>query len=176
NSPLTSSAGRLFDGISSLLGICHTITHESQAAMELEAAVDGDAGNGQAYAFDLIETRKQEHPYYRIDAMPCVRKIVRDLIEKKNLGEIAMGFHKGLVTAFVKAASKVGGDTGIRKAVLSGGVFNNNLVLNQTISELEKKGFTVYTHSLVPTGDGGICLGQVLAAAAQNQPLAGALP
>ncbi|MBU0969689.1 MAG: Sua5/YciO/YrdC/YwlC family protein, partial [Proteobacteria bacterium] len=173
NCPYTSSAGRLFDGISSLLGICHTITHESQAAMELEAAaVHCNAGTGHPYDFDLVETPKKEFPYYQIDAMACVRKIVRDLQEKKPCGEIAGKFHQGLVAAFVKAASRVGRDTGIRQAVLSGGVFNNTLVLNPTILELENKGFTVYTHSLVPTGDGGICLGQVLVAAAQHPPMA----
>jgi len=174
NSPLTSSAGRLFDGVSSLLGICNTISYESQAAMELEAAAANfNAGastrTAEAYPFDLIESLREDFPYYEVDMMPCIREIVGDLKQGVSSGEISKSFHITLVNAFVAAAHRVGLDTGIKKAVLSGGVFNNNLVLNHTILGLEKIGFTVYTHTQVPTGDGGICLGQVLVAAAQNQ-------
>ncbi len=173
NSPLTSSAGRLFDAISALLNICHTISHESQAAMELEAvAVNADAGDtapiGTSYSFDLIETKREDFTYYEVDMMPCIREIVGDLKQGLSPEDISNGFHTTLVNAFVAAAHRIGLDTGIKKAVLSGGVFNNNLVLNHTISGLEKKGFTVYTHSQVPTGDGGVCLGQAMVAAAQN--------
>jgi len=175
NSPLTSSAGRLFDAVSSLLGICHFISHESQAAMELEYIATGfddrggeKSGREKRYSFDLIETRNDDFPYYVVDMMPCIREIVQEVKQGEPSGGISHGFHMTLVDGFVAAALRVGRDTGIKKAVLSGGVFNNNIVLNHTIIELEKKGFAVYTHTRVPTGDGGIPLGQVLVAAAQN--------
>ncbi len=181
NSPLTSSAGRLFDGVSSLLGICNTVSYESQAAMELEsAAVTFNAGRNrpqsktqskigttEGYSFDLIESFREDLPYYEVDMKNCIREIVDELKQGVFPGEISNRFHITLVNAFVAAADRVGGDTGIKKAVLSGGVFNNDFVLNHTILGLEKKGFTVFTHSKVPTGDGGIALGQVLVAAAQ---------
>ncbi len=98
--------------------------------------------------------------------MPCIREIVQDVKQGIDPGEISNGFHNTLVKGFVEAASRVKQDTGIKTAVLSGGVFNNTLVLNNTISGLENQGFTVYTHTKVPTGDGGISLGQALVAAA----------
>jgi hydrogenase maturation protein HypF len=179
NSPLTSSVGRLFDGVSSLLGICHCISHESQAAMELEAAatpLDSNSQSGtrleakKGYSFDILESKNNNSPYYEVDMMACIREIVGDLKQGRVTGEISKRFHTGLVNAFVAAAYRISLDTGIKKAVLSGGVFNNDLILNQTLSGLGKNGFTVYTHSQVPTGDGGIALGQVLVAAAQNHP------
>jgi len=173
NSPLTSSAGRLFDAVSSLLGLCHTISYESQAAMVLEAAalsVGKKENKGKAYCVDLIETHTEVFPYYEVDMMPCIREIVQDVKQGISPGQISNGFHAALVNGFVDAASRVKEDTGINKAVLSGGVFNNNLILNHTILGLEKKGFTVYTHSKVPTGDGGISLGQTLVAAATTIP------
>jgi hydrogenase maturation protein HypF len=175
NSPLTSSAGRLFDAVSSLLGFCHTISYESQAAMVLEAvavSARGQAckGKRKPYLVDIIETHMEAFPCYEVDMMPCIREIVQDVKQGICPGEISNGFHATLVKGFVDAASRVKEDTGIHKAVLSGGVFNNNLVLNQTILGLENEGFTVYTHTKVPTGDGGISLGQALVAAATTIP------
>ena len=175
NSPLTSSAGRLFDAVSSLLGLCHTISYESQAAMVLETvAVTAGCGRqeskGNAYLVDIIESQRQVFPYYEVDMMPCIREIVQDIKQGISPGQISHGFHIALVNGFVDAASRVKEDTGINKAVLSGGVFNNNLILNHTILGLEKKGFPVYTHSQGPTGDGGISFGQALVAAATTIP------
>jgi hydrogenase maturation protein HypF len=179
NCPLTSSAGRLFDAVSSLVGLCHRVSYEGQAAMVLEAAAVASGGlegnkNGRVYSFDLIESQKEADsdysPYYEIDMMPCIREIVQDVKKGHTPGEISNGFHTALVKGFVDTASRVKKDTGIKTAVLSGGVFNNTLVLNKTISELENQGFTVYSHTKVPTGDGGICLGQALVAAATTTP------
>ena len=124
-------------------------------------------GTTEGYSFDLIESFREDLPYYEVDMKNCIREIVDELKQGVFPGEISNRFHIALVNAFVAAADRVGGDTGIKKAVLSGGVFNNDFVLNHTILGLEKKGFTVFTHSKVPTGDGGIALGQVLVAAAQ---------
>ncbi len=176
NSPLTSSAGRLFDAVSSLLGLCHSISYESQAAMVLEAAAEPTGGledkeMAKPYGVDLIETRNQDFdegfPYYQVDMMHCIRGIVQDVKSGICPGTISRSFHTTLVNGFVDAASRIKQDTGIKTAVLSGGVFNNDFVLNHTLSGLEKNGFTVYTHTKVPTGDGGVCLGQALVAAGQ---------
>jgi hydrogenase maturation protein HypF len=175
NSPLTSSAGRLFDAVASLLGLCHRVSYEGQAAMVLEAAAvtpkdREETRIGKTYCVDLIETQNKagsdSFSYYEVDMMPCIQAIVQDITNGVCSGEISTGFHNTLVKGFVAAASRVKQDTGIKTAVLSGGVFNNTLVLNKTILGLENQGFTVYTHTKVPTGDGGISLGQALVAAA----------
>lgn len=163
NTPLTSSAGRLFDGISSLLGLCHKISHESQAAMELEAKA-GQEDNLEAYPFDIINGDKD---CLVLDLFPAVREIVKDIQVDKAAGLISAKFHTTLVKAFVQGADRIRQDTGIKEIVLSGGVFNNNRILSHTVSDLEKNGYTVYTHTQVPCGDGGIALGQAMAAAAQ---------
>lgn len=183
NSPLTSSTGRLFDAVSSLLCLRHVISHESQAAMELEAvaaepqsASDPHAYKGakpgykiKPYAFSIIKNKNiQTHDqYYEIDFMPCIHGIVNDLMDKTANNIISQKFHQTLITAFADTAGIIAMETSIAKVVLSGGVFNNNLILTGMIKELEKNKLTVFTHTKVPTGDGGISLGQVVSAGAQ---------
>ena len=105
--------------------------------------------------------------------MPCIHEIVDDLLNKThNPGKISntiisRKFHQTLIKAFADTAKKIATKNGIDKIVLSGGVFNNNLILTGMIKELEKNNLTVFTHSKVPAGDGGICLGQVVSAGAQ---------
>ncbi len=159
NSPLTSSAGRLFDAVSSLMGIRHAVTHEGQAAMELEAAASG-AKAAISYEYALEPDGNE----VEINLLPCIRQMVQDLVQKRPKADISAGFHETLVQAFVKTARSIRLDTGLDRVVLSGGVFNNNLILARTQRLLEENGLTVYTHTRVPCGDGGICLGQVAAA------------
>ncbi|MCG8637593.1 MAG: carbamoyltransferase HypF [Desulfobacterales bacterium] len=162
NSPLTSSAGRMFDAVASLLGICHEISHESQAAMELESLA---APGGEAYPFEIHEGG--EEGCRIMDLLPVVRAIVHDIREKTSAGIISARFHSTLVKAFTGTAEQIRRETGLDRIVLSGGVFNNNRILTRTVDCLESGGFSVYTHSRVPCGDGGIALGQAMAAAAQ---------
>ena len=159
NCPLTSSCGRLFDAVASLLCIRHEISHESQAAMELEAVAD-EILSWESYDFRLTGDPIQ------IDLLPSIRQIVADLQAGISLAAISSKFHHTLVSAFVSAAKTVSRETGVNKIVLSGGVFNNDMILNRMITGLEKYHFTVYTHTKVPSGDGGICLGQAVVAAA----------
>ncbi len=175
NSPLTSSAGRLFDAIASLVCIRHRISHESQAAMELEALAyknrfdEGlfDKGlSGSAYDFDL-KPGNGDDKCLEISLMPCIRQIVTDLGQGRSPGKIALGFHHTMVQAFLAAALRVSQETGIKRVVLSGGVFNNAIIFNALTRGLEENHLAVYTHTQVPTGDGGICLGQAVVAAAQ---------
>ena len=176
NSPLTSSAGRLFDAIASLLCIRHKISYESQAAMELEAVADKNLIEDvmtenipidEVYGFDIVQNKPNcNDNLFEIDMMTCVRQIVADLRQNKSRGLISSKFHHTLVAAFTKATFRVSKETGIQKIVLSGGVFNNDIILNQMIRIFEENNLKVYTHTKVPTGDGGICLGQAVVAAA----------
>jgi hydrogenase maturation protein HypF len=198
NCPLTSSCGRLFDAVASLLCICHTISHESQAAMELEALTHVDnkefsnekfsdetfmpdglvkpsgtkkddsffqKETDENYDFSLIRNNEDELSLpLKIDMTPCIRGIVEDIKKGKALEKISTGFHDTIVSAFAKTAKNLEQESRIQKIVLSGGVFNNDRILNHMITKLEHDGFRVYTHSKVPTGDGGICLGQAVVA------------
>ncbi|MDA3788633.1 MAG: carbamoyltransferase HypF, partial [Desulfobacula sp.] len=171
NSPLASSAGRLFDAIASLLCIRHKISHESQAAMELEAFAGkyrpANVPADDIYGFDILQNKtKDGDDLFIIDMMPCVRQIVEDKKQDKPVSSISSKFHHTLARAFSTAAIKVSKETNIKKIVLSGGVFNNDIILNQMIKLLEGNSLKVYTHTKVPTGDGGICLGQAMVAAA----------
>ncbi len=159
NSPLTSSAGRLFDAVSSLMGIRHAVTHEGQAAMELEAVASG-AKETISYEYALEPAGNG----IEINLLSCIRQIVQDLVQGRPKADISAGFHETLVQAFTAAACRISRDTGLDRVVLSGGVFNNTLILTRTQRLLEENGLTVYTHTRVPCGDGGICLGQVAAA------------
>ncbi len=174
NSPLTSSAGRLFDAVASLLCIRHEISHESQAAMELEAMANENIPEKNildgVYEFDIIHHKTGDNDrLFEINMMPSIRQIIEDLQEGKPLGLISSTFHHTLVAAFTDAAIRVSKETGITKTVLSGGVFNNDIILTGMIKALEENCLKVYTHKKVPTGDGGIPLGQVVVAAALEE-------
>jgi hydrogenase maturation protein HypF len=164
NTPLTSSAGRLFDAVASLLCICHTISHEGQAAMELESYAQGNGAG--AYPFELHKNLSGD--VLRIDLLPGIGQMVDDLTHQVPVSLISSRFHQTLVDAFVTAAVRVSRETGIEKTVLSGGVFNNDIILTRMIKALEENHLTVYTHTQVPAGDGGISLGQAVAAAARE--------
>ncbi len=166
NAPLTSSAGRLFDAVSSLLCICHVISHESQAAMELEAKADGIPLE-EPYKFEMIEHKSDDRiPLRTIDMMPCIKQIVTDIKKNVSVNKISSKFHHTLVDAFAAAALCISKETGVGKIVLSGGVFNNDIILRTMIRTLEQNGLKVYTHTKIPTGDGGIAFGQAVVAAA----------
>jgi len=171
NCPLTSSCGRLFDAVASLLCVRHEITHESQAAMELEALAGdipaGDTLDGEGYDFRLTG-HDPDDPVkpFRIDLLPCVRQMTADLQSGHLPAAVSLRFHHTLVEAFTAAAKAVSRETGVKTVVLSGGVFINDLIFTRMINRLEKEGFTVYTHTQAPTGDGGISLGQAVVAAA----------
>ena len=163
NCPLTSSTGRLFDAVSALLMICHEVSYDSQAAIALEAVADVEESTSTAYPVGM----KTGTDGCRImDAGPWVRQMVANIKSGVPRGRIAARFHLTLSRMMVDAAVTVGQETGLDRIVLSGGVFNNNTIFSQITRMLGAKGFKVYPHSIVPCGDGGIALGQAMAAAA----------
>ncbi|WP_214107869.1 carbamoyltransferase HypF [Acrocarpospora catenulata] len=159
NSPLTSSAGRLFDAVAAVAGVRDTISYEGQAAADLEARVDlGESGAYPARVDELI-----------IAGSDLVQAAAEDVLKGVPVGQIAARFHNGLAAAVVRAVRTLSERTGLTTIALSGGVFQNVLLLERTVSGLEQHGLRVLVHSRVPPGDGGISLGQAVVAAAVSR-------
>ncbi len=155
NSPVTSSAGRLFDAAASLAGICDIAKFEGQAAMELEWAI-GKTLTADAYGFTTSES---ELPLV-IDWAPMVFEILDEARRKVSASLISAKFHNTLAAMIVGTARLIGEE----RVVLTGGCFQNKYLLETTVLRLEKAGFHPYWHQRVPPNDGGIALGQIYAA------------
>lgn len=159
NAPLTSSAGRLFDAVAAILGIRDAINYEGQAAVELEQRAD----RSEEGSYPAAVT---EGPALQLHGADLVRCVVDDLSAGVAPEVIATRFHHGVADAIVRVCTTLRESTGVGTAALSGGVFQNVLLLERTVAGLEHAGFRVLTHSRVPPNDGGISLGQVAVAAA----------
>ncbi|TQJ57701.1 Kae1-like domain-containing protein [Streptomyces sp. SLBN-115] len=164
----TSSMGRLFDAVSSLTGVCHRAGYEAQAAVELEgAALGAPTGDRAAYTFDLRAPghAREEGDAVQADPAPVLAAIVSDLRAGVGPALVAARFHRavtGLVHRIcVRARERHGLDT----VALTGGVFANTLLSSACSAALREDGFTVLRHRLVPPGDGGLALGQLMVAA-----------
>lgn len=155
NSPYTSSAGRLFDAVSSIAGIADYANYEGQAAMKLEFAADENLFE-RFYDFDLL---KKDNKYI-IDWSLMIKSIIEDL-KKQTRGFISAKFHNTLVKMITVTAQL----SEEEKIVLSGGCFQNKFLLERCVTQLMHYGFKVYRHQRVPTNDGGISLGQLASAA-----------
>lgn len=153
-SPRTSSAGRLFDAVASIIGLRQVCRFEGQAAMELEYLTH----NGEceaSYPFDLKDAAGD----LSIDWAPMVRGIVRDVRDEVNNGVIAAKFHNTLIEMMARVATTCGEE----RIVLSGGCFQNRYLTEGAVRRLREEGFRPYWHQRVPPNDGGIALGQVAA-------------
>jgi hydrogenase maturation protein HypF len=185
NAPRTSSAGRLFDAVSSLVGIRQITNHEGQAAMELEFALAG-AETDDEYPFELArvvaglvpggsttlrsdagsETRPEPARPAETEGVviadwePMVRAILSDIASGVGAGEISAKFHNTLAGAITKMAV----DMGEERVVLTGGCFQNRYLTEKTVTRLERAGLRPYRHQRIPPNDGGIALGQIAAA------------
>jgi hydrogenase maturation protein HypF len=157
NSPVTSSAGRLFDGVAALAGLRSRATFEGQAAMELEFAVE--PGVTEGYPFALRETKPLV-----IDWEPPLRAILKDRRQNVAPGLIAARFHLMLADMILAVAQRFHES----KIALSGGCFQNRYLSERVINQLLADGFQPYWHQRVPPNDGGIALGQVWLA---NSPI-----
>jgi hydrogenase maturation protein HypF len=178
NSPETSSAGRLFDAIASLVGLRQRVSFEGQAAMELEFAI-GEIKTDEFYQLK-IAAREDIRPADIITAaracvansslifdwQPMILEILDDLKAQIPVGIIAAKFHNALAEVIVEVAKIIGE----AKVALSGGCFQNKYLLERAILKLQAAGFKPYWHQRVPTNDGGIVLGQAVAAIRQSQP------
>jgi hydrogenase maturation protein HypF len=158
NSPLTSSAGRLFDAVASLIGLRQRTGFEGQAAMELEFIADRSVAG--SYPFSVDQTNSTAV----IDPAETVRAILRDHEEGVPCSAIASRFHNTMAEIMV-AVAKIAGE---EKIALSGGCFQNKLLTELAVTRLRSEGFKVYWHQRIPPNDGGIALGQLAALAAQE--------
>lgn len=153
NSPQTSSMGRLFDAVSSMLGLRETVNYEGQAAIELEAIAARSDGV-QGYEFE-IDARAGI-----IKAEAVIRHAVEDLLEGLPPPEISARFHLAVAHLIATLARQTRAERRLNRVVLSGGVFQNTFLLENVCRLLQAESFEVYTHSRVPTNDGGISFGQ----------------
>ncbi|MCE7006848.1 carbamoyltransferase HypF [Kibdelosporangium philippinense] len=158
NSPLTSSAGRLFDAVSALLGVRETVNYEGQAAIELEQLADpGEKGRYQAEIANGI-----------VSGVDLVKAVSADLAAGVGKDIIAARFHNGVAGVVARVCAQLRDEHDLNTVALSGGVFQNLLLLNRVKEMLQGKSFHVLTHSRVPTNDGGISLGQAVIAARKD--------
>jgi hydrogenase maturation protein HypF len=157
NSPRTSSMGRLFDAVASLLDLRHRVTFEGQAAMALEFAARGE-NRTRPYALPL---REGSGGMAVADWSPLVEAVLRDLRAGRPRCEIAASFHDALAELIVAVARRAG----FGRVALAGGCFQNQLLLGRATDRLRDSGFEPLYHRRVPPNDGAIALGQVVHAA-----------
>lgn len=162
NAPPTSSMGRLFDAVSALAGVRQQVNYEAQAAIELEALVDAtQLAKAALYRFRIHDQI--------VDATPVIAAIVADLRAGRPPSTIAARFHLGVAEMVLGVCRLLRDRDSLTTVVLSGGVWQNMILLWQTIERLHQEGFTVYCHRHVPANDGGLALGQTAVAARRLQ-------
>ncbi len=161
NSPLTSSAGRLFDAVAGALGVCRTHTYEGQPAMELEMAAAEDT---DGYYPASINT---EGDVLVLDTLAVFGGVLADYHAGVDRATIAGRFHNAVVRLLADACELLRDRTGLNTVALSGGAFQNALLFTGLQQALELMGFEVLSHTLTPPNDGSIALGQVAVAAAR---------
>ena len=174
NSPLASSCGRLFDAVAAAAGVCREqARYEGQAAIEFEALVDRatlhDADDGEAYPFTITNSAASGLPC--IEPAPMWHALLTDLLHKTPVAVISARFHQGLAIVIVRMIEQLrhgeASVPGFGTLALSGGVFQNRVLLEQLLHRLEGTGLRVLTHRRLPTHDGGLALGQAVVAAAR---------
>jgi len=165
NSPLTSSMGRLFDGVSALINVCTLVEYEAQGAIELESLLERDFTLENPFKYNFI----QNNDSLEIDYSQIVKGIINELSSGTDTVKISRRFHSTVVDMVVRVCGRIEERTGIRQVVLSGGVFLNEFVLVNVLISLRTQGFDTYCHEFVPTNDGGVSLGQIMVANAQHE-------
>ncbi len=160
NAPLTSSCGRLFDGIAALCGGRAKISYEAQAAVEFQHRMK--PATTRPLTYDLSRV----NGHYEVLIAPIVEDVVKLSEAGAELPEISFRFHQMLVELFLDLVQRARSETGLERAALSGGVFQNTYLFEHLTHRLEDLGFEVFTHAQVPANDGGISLGQLAVAQA----------
>jgi hydrogenase maturation protein HypF len=157
NSVQTSSCGRLFDAVASLIGLRQEVNFEGQAAIELEMIAQ--TGLEQGYPFLVSDGEPAQ-----VDVRPMIENILQDISQAKPASYIAACFHNTVAGAIVEVCRSIGKREQLKRVCLSGGTFQNMYLLRRAVDGLQRAGFEVYLHSLVPPNDGGIALGQAVIA------------
>jgi hydrogenase maturation protein HypF len=160
--PLSTSAGRLFDAVASLLGVAHTSSFEASAAMRLEAL----ARTAPAGSVSPIPVRLGGAPQV-LDTPSLVATLVEQKRSGRSAAELAAVFHESLAAAVACVCASLADETGVSRVALSGGVFQNALLLARTSDLLRQRSLQVYTNHQVPANDGGVSLGQAYVAASR---------
>ena len=155
----TSSCGRLFDAVSSILGIRHETTYEGQAAIELEAAA---TQADESYGFEISSSDPMQ-----IDLHSTIRSLTADFLGGTSAGIVSARFHATMARVVVDVCTRIRQSSGLNRVCLSGGTFQNLHLLAQSTAGLRASGFEVYIHHRVPTNDGGLALGQAVIASAR---------
>jgi hydrogenase maturation protein HypF len=156
NAPLTSSMGRLFDAVASMVGIRNQVTYEAQAAIEMEVLSKGFMSEAKPYPFEIKDG------VIRVGEM--FKHIINDVRLKRSAGLIGARFHQTACAMAVEASKDIRSKTGIDEVALSGGVWQNQLLLELSCKNLSRENFIVYTHRQTPANDGGLALGQAAVA------------
>lgn len=160
NCVMTTSAGRLFDAVSALLGLCRASSFEGEAAMRLEAA----AAAAPLPAVAPLPLSIDGRGFFRLPVQPLWQRLVAARLRGEAPAALAAEFHAALADAIVAGCQEARRQTGLAAAALSGGVFQNRLLLGLVTQGLVKEGFTVLRHHLIPPNDGGLALGQAVSA------------
>jgi hydrogenase maturation protein HypF len=164
NCPRTSSAGRLFDGVAALLGLHQKTSFEGQAAMAMEFTA-GPYNENQEAAPYPIEIVQQIDGVFMADWQPMLMALLADLSRGVATSLMASRFHDTLVAMGVETATRVG----VKRVALSGGCWQNSLLMQRMGSALTHSGFEVYRHHEIPPNDGGIAVGQLMAALREKE-------
>ena len=157
HSVVTTSAGRLFDGVAALLGLARRNSFEGQAAMQLEFAAERAAAGAAPLPFPIATVQHSTGPRLEIDWRPALAELLA-LRPNRGADELAARFHQGLCTAIVAVAQAIGTGT----VALTGGCFQNRLLLDSSVARLGDARFTVLRHRDLPPNDGSIAAGQAL--------------
>jgi len=158
----TSSAGRLFDGVSGLLGLCHVQTYDAEAPIRLQAKAEKAESRLpriKPYSFSL-----KDDGVIHVDWRPIIREIAGELETEKSTEIIAARFHLTVAEIIKSVCLKLSEKSKIDKVILAGGVFQNQLLLKLTMEKMTAAGFSVFLPEKLPINDAGVCLGQLLIA------------
>jgi hydrogenase maturation protein HypF len=176
NSPETSSAGRLFDAVASIAGVRDRAGYEGQAAMQLEwlatAGAPDEACGTYPFGIDAAPADGDRQSMWVIDTRPLVRAVAQDVSRGSGPAAVARRFHATVVELIADVCARVRTATTLETVVLSGGVFMNQWLTTRACARLGAVGFRVHRHRVVPPNDGGLSLGQLAVAAAQQRAVA----
>ncbi|MBP0017211.1 MAG: carbamoyltransferase HypF [Cyanobacteria bacterium SBLK] len=162
--PIASSAGRLFDAVAAAAGCClESVSYEGQAAIALEALVSPDANLNGGYSFEYSRQNDRDI----LSAKSLWPQLLRDLQQGIDRATIAARFHGGFSEAIATVATRLARGRNLSRVVLSGGVWQNQVLLSRTTQRLQQQGFEVLTPQRIPANDGGLSLGQAAIAAAR---------